>query len=255
VILKLFDLSGRTALVTGGSKGLGLAMAKCFAAAGADVIVSSRNEEELRRAIEEIEGAGRRARYCVADMTAREDVERLAETAIETMGHIDILVNNAGANFPQPIDETTDEIWDRTLQLNLTSCMALTRRLVPGMKRKRWGRIIYISSMMALASRPGRGSYSATKAALIGMARAHALDLGPYNITVNCLAPGPFLTEMADMVLSAEERARFTERTAVGRWGQPAELTGPALLLASEAGSFITGATLVVDGGALCKTF
>jgi gluconate 5-dehydrogenase len=252
----LFDLTGRAALITGGSKGLGLAMANCFVAAGADVVVSSRHEDDLRHAVVGIRrhGAGR-VTHCVADMTRRDDVKRLAQTAIATMGHIDILVNNAGANQPQEADEITDDVWDNILQLNLTSCMALTRELVPQMKQRRWGRIIHISSMMALAARPGRGSYSATKAALIGMARAHALELGSYNITVNCLAPGPFLTEMADKVLTAEERALFAKRTAVGRWGQAVELAGPALLLASEAGSFITGATLVVDGGALCKTF
>jgi NAD(P)-dependent dehydrogenase (short-subunit alcohol dehydrogenase family) len=256
VTSKLFDLTGRAALITGGSRGLGRAMAICFAAAGADVMVSSRHEDELRQAVADIRrNDQRRVFYCVADMTQRDDVKRLAETALHQLGHIDILVNNAGANLPQAIDETTDDLWDKIVQLNLWSCMALTRELVPAMKRRRWGRIIHISSMMAFASRPGRGSYSATKAALIGMARAHALDLGKYNITVNCLAPGPFLTEMADTVLTAQERILFAERTAVGRWGQPSELTGPALLLASDAGSFITGATLVVDGGALCKTF
>jgi NAD(P)-dependent dehydrogenase (short-subunit alcohol dehydrogenase family) len=252
----LFDLTGRTALITGGSRGLGLAIANGFVAAGAHVVVSSRHEKDLQHAVAEIRTHGQgRVTHCVADMTRREDVKRLARTAATTMGHIDILVNNAGANHPQLADETTDDVWDSILQLNLTSCMALTRELVPQMKQKRWGRIIHISSVMALASKPGRGSYSATKAALIGMARAHALELGPYNITVNCLAPGPFVTELTDKVLSAEQKALFADRTAVGRWGQTVELAGPALMLASEAGSFITGATLVVDGGTLCKTF
>jgi len=133
--------------------------------------------------------------------------------------------------------------------------MELTRGLVPQMKERRWGRIIHISSIMGLASKEGRNSYSATKAALIGMAKASALDLGSFGITVNCLAPGPFLTDLPGSLLTDEQKAQFADRTALGRWGDPKELAGPALLLASEAGSYITGETIVVDGGTLCKTF
>jgi NAD(P)-dependent dehydrogenase (short-subunit alcohol dehydrogenase family) len=123
------------------------------------------------------------------------------------------------------------------------------------MKQRQWGRIIHISSIMGLASKSGRNSYSATKAALIGMARAMALDLGKHNITVNCIAPGPFMTDLPMSVLSEQEKKVFADRTALGRWGDPRELAGPALLLASDAGSYITGTTLVVDGGTLCNTF
>ena len=131
--------------------------------------------------------------------------------------------------------------------------MALTRALVPGMKERRWGRVIYTSSVMGLGSKEGRGAYSATKSALLGLARAAALDLGPFGITVNCIAPGPFATELPMSVLSPEEQRAFAQRTALGRWGQPEELAGPALLLASDAGSYITGAVLLVDGGILCR--
>jgi NAD(P)-dependent dehydrogenase (short-subunit alcohol dehydrogenase family) len=123
------------------------------------------------------------------------------------------------------------------------------------MKARRWGRIIHISSIMGLASKSGRNVYSATKAALIGLARSMALDLGEYGITVNCIAPGPFLTDLPGTVLTADEKRVFAERTALGRWGDPRELAGPALMLASDAGSYITGETLVVDGGTICKTF
>lgn len=252
----LFDLTGKVALVTGGSKGLGKAMARAFAEAGADVIISSRHEDELRAALPDItEGTKVRGEYIVADMSQREEVRRLADEALKRMGHVDILVNNAGSNTPQPIDQIGDKDWDHILELNLTSCMALTRALAPQMQARRWGRIIHISSIMALASKEGRNAYSATKAALIGMARASALDLGEYNITVNCLAPGPFLTDLPGKMLSDEEKRLFADRTALGRWGEPRELAGPALMLASEAGSYITGAVLVVDGGTLCKTF
>ena len=252
----LFDLTGRVALVTGGSKGLGLAMARIFAEAGADVVISSRHENELQAAAAEItEGTGRRAEYVVADMTDRQDVARLAEAALARMGHVDILVNNAGSNVPQPIDQISDDDWDRIIELNLTSCMALTRALAPRMKERRWGRVIYISSVMGIVSKDGRSCYSATKSAVLGLSRAVALDLGAYNITVNCIAPGPFMTDLPASVLTAEQIQIFADRTALGRWGQPRELAGPALLLASEAGSYITGAVLVVDGGMLVKTF
>ncbi len=252
----LFDLTGRTALVTGGSKGLGKAMARGFAEAGANVVISSRHEDELRRAQAEIqEGLGVKVRYFVADMTDRSAIKRLAEQALHEMGRIDILVNNAGSNVPQPIDQITDEAWDRIVELNLTSCMLLTRALVPQMKERSWGRVIHISSIMGLASKDARNSYSATKSALLGLARASALDLGAYNITVNCIAPGPFLTDLPGTLLSPDQKKALADRTALGRWGDPRELAGPALLLASEAGSYITGEVLVVDGGALIKTF
>jgi NAD(P)-dependent dehydrogenase (short-subunit alcohol dehydrogenase family) len=248
--LDIFNLSGKVALVTGGSKGLGKAMARGLAEAGADIIISSRHENELRPALDEIlQGTGRRGRLIVADMGRRDEAVRLAKTALEQLGRIDILVNNAGTNVPQPIDEISDTEWDRVLETNLSSIMALTRALVPQMKSRRWGRIIHISSVMAFVSKAGRNIYSATKSALVGMARASALDLGAHGITVNCIAPGPFLTDLPARLLSEEEKRDMTKTTALGRWGDPKELVGPILLLATEAGSYITGETLVVDGG------
>ncbi len=253
-MLNIFDLSGKVALVTGGSKGLGKAMARGFAEAGADVVISSRHENELRAALDEIlRGTGRRGRYVVADMSRREDVTRLARTALEQMGRVDILVNNAGTNKPQPIDAITDEVWNEVLEINLSSVMALTRALAPQMKERRWGRIIHISSVMGFLSKEKRNVYSATKSALIGLARASALDLGPFGITVNCIAPGPFLTDLPGGLLSDAEKKTFADHTALGRWGDPRELVGPALLLASEAGSYVTGETIVVDGGYLTR--
>ncbi|MBM4070219.1 MAG: 3-oxoacyl-ACP reductase FabG [Planctomycetes bacterium] len=250
----VFDLSGKVALVTGGSKGLGKAMARGMAEMGADIVISSRHEEELRPALDEIlQGTGRRGKLVVADMSRRDDVARLARTALDQMGRVDILVNNAGTNVPQPIDEIKDADWDRVLEINLNSVMILTRALVPQMKARRWGRIIHISSIMGFISKQGRDAYSVTKSALIGLARANALDLGAHGITVNCIAPGPFLTDLPGRLLSAEEKKAFADRTALGRWGEPNELIGPVLLLASDAGSYITGETLVVDGGFIAK--
>jgi NAD(P)-dependent dehydrogenase (short-subunit alcohol dehydrogenase family) len=252
----IFDLSGRTALVTGGSKGIGNAIARGFAQAGADLFLCSRNEEHLRPAAEEIrQQAGVRVEYVAADMAIREDVRRVALRAVERLGKVDILVNNAGWNIPQAIDEIRDEDWEYLVELNLNNVMAMTRAIVPGMKQRRWGRVIHISSIMGLASTPERNAYSATKAALIAMAKASALDLGPFGITVNCIAPGPVATEMPMSILSQEQQDMLAAKTAVGRWGKPDEMMGPAILLASEAGSYITGTCLIVDGGALSRVF
>lgn len=246
----LFDLTGRVALVTGGNKGLGKAMARGFAEAGADVVIASRHEDELKAALEEIlAGTGRKGAYTVCDVAKRDQVKNLAHFALETMGKVDILVNNAGMNAPQAIDEVTDETWDRVVEVNLTSVMALTRELVPQMKARKWGRVVHISSIMGQVSKEKRNVYSATKAALVGLAKASALDLGPFNVTVNCIAPGPFLTDMPMSVLSDAEKKVFADRTALGRWAQPRELVGPVLMLCSEAGSYVTGQVLTVDGG------
>ena len=252
--LDLFNLTGKTALVTGGSKGLGKAMARGLAEAGADVVISSRHEDELRTALGDIlKGLDRRGSFVVADMSRREQIAPLAKAALELNGRIDILINNAGTNKPEPIDAITDEAWDQVLEINLSSVMALTRALVPQMKARGWGRVIHISSVLGFLSKEKRNGYSATKAALLGLARASALDLGPHGVTVNCIAPGPFLTDLPMSILSDAEKKAFADHTALGRWGDPKELVGPALLLASDAGSYITGQTIVVDGGFLVR--
>lgn len=250
----LFDLTGRVALVTGGNKGLGKAMARGLAEFGADVVIASRHELELKAALDEIlAGTGRQGAYHVADMANRADVKALARFALDRMGKVDILINNAGMNAPQAIDEITDETWDRVVEVNLTSVMALTREIVPQMKQRRWGRVVHISSVMAQTSKEKRNAYSATKAALMGLVRASALDLGPFGVTVNCIAPGPFLTDMPMSILSDAEKKVFADRTALGRWAQPRELVGPMLMLCSEAGSYVTGQTIFVDGGWLAR--
>jgi NAD(P)-dependent dehydrogenase (short-subunit alcohol dehydrogenase family) len=239
---------------SGGSKGLGKAMARGFAEAGADVMISSRSEAELKKAAQEI-GASLdvKVEWMVCDMLDRAAVRSLADEAVKRLGKVDILINNAGSNQPQAIDEVTDEAWDTIVELDLTSCMALTRYLVPGMKQRKWGRVIHISSVLGVGSKEKRNVYSACKAGLIGMAKASALDLGPHGITVNCLCPGPFLTDLPMSLLSDEEKKKFSDRTALNRWGQPRELAGPALMLASDAGSYITGEALLVDGGAYAR--
>ena len=192
-----FDLSGRSALVTGASRGLGKEMARLLANAGAEVAVCSRTESEITATARELAAeAGVRVEALVADVGTRPEAERLAREATERLGKIDILISNAGWNIPQPVDAIRDEDWDALLELNLTSSMVLTRALAPAMMQRGWGRIIYISSIMGLASAADRVAYSTTKAALHGMVRANALRLGPHGVTANCLAPGPFTTEL-----------------------------------------------------------
>ncbi|MDF1815159.1 MAG: SDR family NAD(P)-dependent oxidoreductase [Verrucomicrobiales bacterium] len=250
----LFDLSGKSALITGGSRGLGLAMARGFAECGADVMICSRKEEELKAAVAQIQdGLDSKVAYRICDMADREAVDSLAKETVMELGKVDILINNAGINVPQPIDEIEDEIWDTQIEVNLTGIMRLTRALVPQMKERKWGRVIHISSVLGVGSKPARNAYSATKSAVIGLAKASALDLGPHGITVNCLCPGPFLTDMPMGLLNEKQKQEFSDFTALNRWAVPRELAGPAIFLASEAGSYVTGTALLVDGGAFAR--
>ncbi len=250
----LFNLSGRVALITGGSRGLGKSIARAYAEHGAQILICSRGENELKAAAAEI-GAGltTRVEWIAADLADRSEPQRLAAEALQRFGRVDVLVNNAGGNQPQRADQITDEAWDRIIELNLSGIMRLTRALLPQMMERQWGRIIHTSSVLGLGGKKERNVYSATKAALIGMARSSALDLGPYGITVNCIAPGPFLTELPLGLLNDEQKLEFTNRTALKRWGRPEEIAGVALLLGTDAGSYITGSTVLVDGGALAN--
>jgi len=251
---KLFDLTGRVALVTGGSRGLGKAMARAYAEHGANVMICSRNEQEVSAAAREIaDGLNVRVEWMTADLAKRDEAQRVANETLQRLGRIDVLVNNAGGNLPQRADQITDEAWDQIIELNLSGIMRLTRAVLPQMIERKWGRVIHISSVLGLGGKLGRNVYSATKAALVGMARSSALDLGPYGVTVNCIAPGPFLTELPLGLLNDEQKQEFTNRTAVKRWGKPEEIAGVALLLGTDAGSYITGTTVLVDGGVLAN--
>ncbi|MEI6325491.1 MAG: SDR family oxidoreductase, partial [Gemmataceae bacterium] len=174
-----FDLSGKVALITGGSQGLGKAMARGLVEQGAKVILASRDETKLRKSLDEVLlGTTGEGRILVVDLAKRGEAGRLAKEAEALWGRVDILVNNAGSNRPEAIDRITDEAWDQIVELNLTSVMALTRSVAKGMKERGWGRVIHIASIMATVSKEGRNTYSATKSALLGLARANALDLG-----------------------------------------------------------------------------
>jgi NAD(P)-dependent dehydrogenase (short-subunit alcohol dehydrogenase family) len=247
-----FDLTGKTALITGGSRGLGKEMARIFALHGASIIIASRNGAELSAALVEIlSGTSAKGTAIVADLRSREDVARLAHEALAFTGRVDILVNNAGSNTPQPVSDITDAVYDEIVQVSQHAPMSLTRALAPGMKERGWGRIINISSIMAEAPLAGRTAYAATRAAALGQTRAWAQDLGSFGITVNAIMPGPFLTELPARVTTPEQKELFSTHTILKRWGNPSEIAGPVLLLASDAGSYITGTVLRVDGGYL----
>ena len=263
----LFSLEGKTALVTGGSQGLGKAIARGLALAGANVVVASRREVELKAALAEVTaGTHVRGQYIVADLGKAGEAERLGKEALAWAGgHVDVLVNNAGISSPGAIHKGTDategippmtlESWESTLEVNLSSAVKLTNALAPSMVQKGWGRVINISSIGGLGSSEGRTSYSATKAALHAISWAGAIELGPHGVTVNAIAPGPFLTEMPLTKLPKATIEAVGAKVPLKRWGEPDELVGPVLMLASEAGSYVNGAVLRVDGGLLARAY
>ena len=253
---KLFNLEGRTALVTGASRGIGRAIARGLAEAGADVVLAARNEKDLELVVDDMRGTvSGRVEFYRVDISDRASVDELVKTVLRDFEKVDILVNNAGVNYPQTLLETTDSNWDAMIEINLTSQMRLTRALVPSMVANGWGRVVYVSSILAFASKHARGIYSATTAGFVGMMRAQTLELGPAGVTVNCLAPGPVLTDMPMSLLSDEEKKKFSDRTALKRWGEVGDMVGPVLMLASDAGAFVSGEVIIADGGLLCRTF
>jgi NAD(P)-dependent dehydrogenase (short-subunit alcohol dehydrogenase family) len=246
-----FRLGGRNALITGGSKGLGRAIADALAGAGANVCLVSRHQNEAQAAAEQIQaGTGQRAIALEADVSDSAQVKPMVERAIAGLGHLDILINNAGTNVRNNIVDYTDEDWHKVLHTNLSSAFYCCRAIGPHLIERGWGRVVNLASIMALTSLPGRVAYASTKAGLIGMTKTLALEWAPHGITVNALCPGPFATEMnLPLLENPEVREQWTSRIPLGRWGNVEEVGAAALYLCSEPAAFVTGHTLYIDGG------
>lgn len=248
--MSLFSLDGRVALVTGASRGLGLAMARALAAAGAHVVLAARDESRLEAAARDIRAGGGRADVQAFDLLDEAAVVASMQAIRARFGRLDILLNNAGICLWGGLLESTLDDWRRTLDTNLTAVYLLAREAARLMVAQRHGRIINVGSYVSVIGRERLTAYVASKHGLAGLTKSLAGELGRHGVTCNGIAPGFFETEMAAPILRDPERARiFTEAIAMGRWGRPDELAGAAVFLASDAASYVNGHMLHVDGG------
>jgi len=245
-------LDGKVAIVTGAGQGIGQAIARRFAAEGALVIVNARTTADIDRVVETIADDGGSAHAVTADIGSTAGVETLIDGAMNRFGHIDILAHNAGIFPYDPIEEMDDESWAKVLEVNLTSAFRLTKRCIPAMKKRGGGRIIFSSSVQGNhVAVPGSAHYAASKSGMNGFMRATALELADYKITVNGVEPGLVLTTGTENALSERRRESMAQYVPLKRWGEPIEVAHAALFLASAEAAYITGQTIIVDGGAL----
>lgn len=247
-------LAGRAAVVTGASRGLGKAVAVALAGAGARVALVSRNPELLQGVAAEIAEAGGSATPFPADITDEDQVRGIERDVVAAFGRVDILVNNAGINLRKPVQEFTLAEWRSVMDTNVTAAFLMCRSFIPHMTGAGYGRIVSMASTMAHVSLPHRAAYSASKAALVGMTRAMALELAPEGITCNTISPGPFATEMnRTLIESGEAGTLLVANTAVGRWGRVEEVGQLAVYLCSDDAGFVTGTDILIDGGWCAK--
>lgn len=250
-ILDLFRMDNHIAIITGGSRGLGKAMAEALAEAGATVIVTSRKAQDVEAVAAHLqETYGTQCRGYACDVKDPTQVQTAVDRAIDEFGQIDVLINNAGINIRGPIDELSLEQFREVQDTNVTGVWLMCRAVAPHMKARRYGRVINIGSILSLITIPDRTPYATSKGAVLQLTRTLALEWAPYNITVNAILPGPFGTEMNRPLLDDPEKYQaFVSQVPLGRWGELEEIGGLALYLASDASSFVTGAGMLIDGG------
>jgi len=245
-----FDLKGQVAIVTGGGTGIGLAIATEMARAGADIVVSSRSREHLEKAVREVTGLGRRCLAVPTDVRKSEEVDNLVQKTVEQFGRIDILVNNAGASFHCPFEEISPNGWNTIININLGGTFLCCRAAGKVMIKQHKGNIINIASILGRDASPFTAHYGAAKAGIINLTKSLSVEWAKHNIRVNCIAPGPVVTEGFLEVLKKGGIAEPPKsQHALGRWGQPVEIGKVAVFLASEDSSYLVGQTIYVDGG------
>jgi 2-dehydro-3-deoxy-D-gluconate 5-dehydrogenase len=248
-LANLFDLSGHVAVITGGNGGIGRSIALGLAQAGAAVAVLARNEEKNQRVLGELQALGVPAFAMRVDVTARAQLQPALEQVEQTLGPLSILVNNAGIVALGGVLGQTPEDWDRVIETNLSACFLLSKLAASSMVKQRRGKIINIASMYSIFGSEFVPSYSAAKGALVQLTKSMAIELAPFNIQVNALAPGWIETDMTEVVKTMPLYQEVITRTPAGRFGVPDECAGTAVFLASRASDFVTGATICVDGG------
>jgi NAD(P)-dependent dehydrogenase (short-subunit alcohol dehydrogenase family) len=254
-VLDRFRLDGKTALITGGARGLGRTMATALAEAGADIALAGRSKDSCEQAAAEIAAAtGRTARAFEVDVTRLSDVEKLADDVERECGKVDILVNNAGINIRGPIQQLTEADWDAVVDTNLKGPFLCARAFGPRMVSRGWGRVINLGSVLGVIALPGRAPYASSKAGVINLTRVLALEWAGTGVTANAICPGAFATEMNRSLLEDPVKYKeFVAQIPFGRWGELEELTGAVVFLASDASSYVTGTPLFVDGGWIAR--